>query len=68
MKKLIDVPRGCVVIVLTRAEARALSRAIGNSIYSHDDAMDVLGHMSSVKAAVNGHEKLKEVLRKKVVG
>jgi hypothetical protein len=47
-----------ITITLTLAEAKALSQAVGNSLYSPEDAMDILGDKRSVDAAYRASEKI----------
>ncbi len=47
-----------ITVSFSEAEARALRMAAGNSLVSADDARNVLGHESKVRAAMRAQAKL----------
>jgi len=51
-----------VKLRLTLAEAEALSHAVGNSLYSMEDAMGILHDKKSVNAAYKAAKKLDEAI------
>ena len=51
-----------ITVKLTVAEAKAVLRAMGNSIDNPDDAKDILGAPATMKAAYRASEKICRVL------
>lgn len=51
-----------IIVELTLAEAKALSQAVGNSLVTEEDAMDILATKTAVKAAFRASSKLDKAI------